>query len=120
VAVEPRLFRDMLSRLFRRIEGLHLRAELSGPSGLELLLEQAEAQWVVISLAPDGALPEVVNRIVAGHPSISILGVAEDGSGALVKRAGTPIRVIAHPSLALLLGTMQEAGQQGPDVTEGD
>lgn len=112
VAVEPPLLRDMLSRLVRQIEGLQLRAELAGPSGLASMLEQEGSHCVILSLGREGQMPEFVQWLTARHPEISVLGVAEDGSEVQVESAGNPVKYLAHPSLTLLIAVMLESGHQ--------
>lgn len=112
MAVEPPLLRDMLSRLIRQIEGLHLQAELAGPSDLEVVLEQERSQCVIVSLGRERQMPDYVEWLTARHPEVSVLGVAEDGSEIQVESLGNPVQALVCPSLSLLIAVMLEPGHR--------
>ncbi len=106
VAAEPPLLRGMLSRVIGGVRGLRVRAELADLAGLEAVLEKTTANWVIVTLGPDGEMPEIVRPVLEKHPSISVLGVAPDGSGAKMQRAGGTVTIMAELSLDQLIRIM--------------
>jgi DNA-binding NarL/FixJ family response regulator len=111
VANEPRLLRSMLNRVIRKVRGLQVVAEVSDLATLPSTVEETNAQWVIVSMWPDGSLPARLRGLLATHPDLCRVGVAADGSQARVRRPGSPERVMHSPSLRELIVTLtNEAG----------
>jgi DNA-binding NarL/FixJ family response regulator len=84
LANKPRLLRGMLRRAIGRADGLQIVGEVADPAKLSALLNQTEAQWVIVSIWPDKLLPSTVRSLLASHSSLCILGIAADGSQAKI------------------------------------
>lgn len=79
LSVEPRLLREMLRHVIIKTPGLQLVGETVGKT-LPTVIEQVDAQWVIVSLLPGGELPERAGALLVTHPTVAILAVAADGS----------------------------------------
>ena len=84
LSVEPRLLREMLRHVIIKAPGLQLVGETAGKT-LPAVIEQVDAQWVIVSLLSGGELPERAEALLVTHPTVAILAVAADGSQWKVK-----------------------------------
>jgi hypothetical protein len=80
LAVETRLFHEMLRHAIDRSPGLMVVSDVEAGSDLATQVERQDAQWVILSLSPEGELPEEAEILLAERPEVSVLGVAPDGS----------------------------------------
>ncbi len=80
LANESRLLRGMLRRAISKVAGLQVVGEVTDPVNLSALLNQTEAQWVIVSIWPGRLLPGMVRSLLVDHSSLCILGMAPDGS----------------------------------------
>lgn len=80
LAVETRLLRELLKRAITRSPFLKVVEEVSEGADLSAKVKRKEAEWVFVSLRPDGELPETAEILLANQPSVSIIAVAPDGS----------------------------------------
>lgn len=85
LANEPRLFREMLERVFSKQIDLQVVAEVLNLSQLPDVISQTRADWVVVTLLPNGELPSYADLLISLHPRIGVLAVAWDGSQVKVK-----------------------------------
>ncbi len=76
----PRFLREMLKRAFEQAPGLWVVGEVADLTRLSSAIERTGAQWVVVSLPPDGKMPAMVEPLLAAHSSVRVLGVANGGS----------------------------------------
>jgi DNA-binding NarL/FixJ family response regulator len=103
LANQPRLLRKMLQRAIDHAPGLRVVGEISEPGGLAALLDQTGADWVIISLKPNGKTPDAVDRLLADYPSLRILAVAADGSQAKLVWTASYVEPLGELSLDRLL-----------------
>lgn len=108
LANEPRLLRGMLKRVIAKAPGLQVVGEATDPAKLSSMIRQTGARWVIVSLWPEGLLPGSLEALLAEHASVSILGVAADGSQARIKRHESPEEVLHSLSLARLIAILRE------------
>lgn len=80
LAIKPRLLREMLRHAILKSPYLRLVGEVCNGRELSSMVEEKDPQWVIMSLSPDGELPDTAERLWMAEPSISILAVASDGS----------------------------------------
>jgi hypothetical protein len=80
LANESRLLREMLERVIKKVPHLEVVGQAADAARLPSLLEGTDAQWVIVSLLPNGKMPAVVDSLLAEHPSLRVLAVAVDGS----------------------------------------
>lgn len=89
LANEPRLLRGMLRRVIARDPGLKIVGEVTEPSELSSLVNQSKAQWVIVSLSPEGLVPSAVQSLLVKHSSLCILGMAADAGRAKIVCKGS-------------------------------
>ncbi|MGH2523082.1 MAG: hypothetical protein ACRDH2_11315 [Anaerolineales bacterium] len=116
LANEPRLLREMFKRVIRTIPDLEVVGEASSLEALEPLIEQTQAQWVVVSLIASGQMPESVERLLSQHPTLRILAVAEDGSQAMVKWLESREERLSGFSLNDLIAALQAKAPWRPTL----
>ena len=84
LANEPSLLRGMLRRAIARAPGLEVVGEVTDPAKLLPLVNQSKAQWVIVSIWPEGPVPRTVQSLLLEHSSLGILGMSGDGSRAKI------------------------------------
>jgi len=108
LANEPRLFRDMLQRVMQNTAGIEVVGALTDLCALREALLETSAHWLIVSLTPDGRLPDVIEPLLVEFRSLCVLGVADDGSRAELKWAEIHQESLQNLSLSqmmALLGT---------------
>jgi hypothetical protein len=98
----------MLKRALARAPGLQVAGEVTDPAKLSSLIQQTNAQWVIVSLWSEGLVPGAIESLVTEHSSVCILGVAADGSQARIKRAESPEEELHNLSLGKLIAVLSE------------
>lgn len=84
LANEPRLLRGLLRHVIAGAPGLQVVGEVVDPEDLSSLAGQIEAQWVIVSIWPEGLLPSAVQSLLVKYSSLCVLGMAADGSRAKI------------------------------------
>ena len=108
LANEPRLLRGILKRVLARAPGLQVVGEVTDPAKLSSLIQQTDAQWVIVSLWPEGLVPSAIESLLTEHSSVCILGMAADGSQARIVRAESPEEDLHNLSLGKLIAVLSE------------
>jgi hypothetical protein len=98
----------MLKRVLARAPGLQVVGEVTDPAKLSSLIRETNAQWVIVSLWPEGLVPSAIESVVTENSSVRILGVAADGSQARIKRAESPEENLNNLSLGKLIAVLSE------------
>lgn len=80
LAIETRLMREMLERAVARSPFLEVVATVISDTDLPTVVRQNQADWVFVSLRPDGKLPKAAESLLVAQPSVSVIAVAPDGS----------------------------------------
>ena len=106
MAIESRLLRGMLCRVIGNAPGLQVVGEVADPAALTSTVEATDARWVIVSIWPDGMLPEGLKRLLATHPAVCVLGMAADGSQAKIRCAGSPEKILNGLSLDELIAAV--------------
>ncbi|HKJ39993.1 MAG TPA: hypothetical protein VJ972_14550, partial [Anaerolineales bacterium] len=75
-----RLLREMLNRILLKIEHLKVVQEVTDHDKLPAVLEQQDADWVVMSLPADRQIPAWTDSFIKRHPLIKIIAFSSDGS----------------------------------------
>jgi DNA-binding NarL/FixJ family response regulator len=88
VANSPRLFRQLVRRALGAIADWEVVGVAANPIELAHLVEYADPDWLIASLEIDGRLPTMVESLLARFPSVSVLGIALDGSRVKIRRMG--------------------------------
>jgi DNA-binding NarL/FixJ family response regulator len=108
LAYEPRLVREMLRRVICKTSTLEIVAEVTDLAQLLPVVEETDAQCVITSLSADGEAPDVVESLLAVHPSVCVLAVANDGSQAKIKCADASKRAADSPWLDALVAVLHQ------------
>jgi hypothetical protein len=96
----------MLRRVIVNIPGLEVVGEAANVSDLPSMVEQTGAQWVIVSMSHAGQMPEGLESLLVKHPSLCILGIADDGSHAEMEWAEFHHESLEGLSLNQLLGAL--------------
>ncbi len=108
VANEARFLREMLKRAFEKVPSLSVAGEITDPARLASAIGQTGAEWVIVSLRPDGAMPEMIEPLLAEYPAVRFLGVAMDGSQVKMKWIESREDVLEGPSLDDLIAILRD------------
>jgi DNA-binding NarL/FixJ family response regulator len=85
LANSSRLLREMLNRILLKAEHLKVVQEVTDHNDLPAIIEQREAEWILMSLPVDGQLPEWTKTFLRDHPRMRIMTFAPDGSWVRMK-----------------------------------
>jgi hypothetical protein len=53
------------------------------------MVDQGDAEWVVVSIWPEGFTPSALQSLLGEHAPVCVLGMAADGSQAKIACAGS-------------------------------
>lgn len=85
LANNSRLVREMLKHAINKNPCLEVVDVIGNPSKLPKVVKKEEPRWVVVSLSPEGDLPQEVSKVLNHNTGINILGMTVDGSQAKLK-----------------------------------
>ena len=80
-----RFLHEMLKRVIEKTPDLQVVSEIADLARLSSTIAETEAEWVIVSLPPDGNMPELVDSALAAHSSVRFLAMATDGSQVRIK-----------------------------------
>ena len=80
-----RFLHEVLKRVIKKIPDLQVVGEITDLARLSSTITETEAEWVIVSLPPDGKMPELVDSALAAHSSVRFLAMATDGSQVRIK-----------------------------------
>ncbi len=82
LANDARLLREMLKCAIEKSPHIRVVGEVEVSDGKKLttMVEERDADWVVLSLFPDGEIPGMAETLLMENPSVAVLAVAPDGS----------------------------------------
>jgi len=109
LANESRLLREMLERVIRKVPDLEVVGHATDAARLPSLLEETDAQWVIVSLLPDSKIPAVADSLLAEHPSLRLLAVAVDGSQVKAKWVEPHEKDLGDLSLEELIAILEDS-----------
>lgn len=112
LAIEPRLLREFLQRAIAKEPSLRVVIESEGLERLPSLPESSRTGWLVVSLAANATLPLSLDLLLSRQPDLCVVGVADDGSQARIRRPGSLDVEITGLSLARLVAILQSRGPQ--------
>jgi hypothetical protein len=108
LANEPRLLRTMLRSVFEKAPGFQVAGEIDDLEELPEAVAQTSPQWMIVSLWPPGRMPAAIESILAEHPSVSVLGMAPNGSAMVIKHANAPERPLVDVTLERLFAVLRD------------
>jgi DNA-binding NarL/FixJ family response regulator len=112
LANKPRLLRGMLRRVLAMDPELDVVGETNDLSALPEKVDETDADWVVVSLWSDGGESAPLQALLQELASVSVLGVAADGSRAQVRAGGTPDEILEAVSLDELIAVLRSPPTQ--------
>ena len=116
LAIHSRLLKSMLQRAIARIPTLQVVGEVVVPSELSQMIEQTDAEWVVVSLTTEGQIPAIAGPLLSKHPSLRILAVANDGSQVKMKWVEPREEILDDLSLDDLITTLSDSRSERQQV----
>ena len=84
LAMQPRMLRQMLRRALLRLPSPRLVLETENAHQLQGILERVQADWLIASLTDRDELPERAKMAVEHQPSLSVMGISQDGSRVII------------------------------------
>jgi hypothetical protein len=75
-----RLLHEMLNRILLKTGNLRVVQEIKNQERLPNAIEKSDAEWIILSLPADSAIPEWVDKYIVTHPHVRFMAVAADGS----------------------------------------
>ncbi len=107
LANQPRLLRSLLSRVLSKTGDIDVVGEVTDLQNLPPEVEQTDAQWVIVSLWRNGDFPETFRSLMLDHPALCLLGLAADGSRAVIRCSGSAEVAVPRPSLERLFAALR-------------
>ena len=109
LANKPRLLRGMLKHVLQKDPGLKVVGEVLDLEDLARTVEETGAGWVIVSLPPDGKIPDLAEAVLISHPSINLLAVAMDGSQIKLKWIGPQEKELNCASIEDLMDVLHQS-----------
>jgi len=110
LANQPRLLREMLSRVFAATTGLQVVGEVENFVGLAEVMTQVKAHWLIVTLDNEDQSPLRVSNAGTGLPTTSLMAISADGRQVEVQTAmadgGVHQYILYDVSLAVLLAIL--------------
>jgi len=110
LANQPRLLREMLSRVFAATTGLQVVGEVENFVGLAEVMTQVKAHWLIVTLDNEDQSPLRVSNPGTGLPTTSLMAISADGRQVEVQTAmadgGVHQYILYDVSLAVLLAIL--------------
>jgi len=107
LANQPHLLRSLLRRVLRRTTDIDVVGEVTDLENLPPKVEQTDAQWVIVSLWRNGDFPDALRSLLVEHPALCLLGLAADGSQALIRCPGAAELSVPNISLDSLFAALR-------------
>ena len=85
LANQSRLLREMLQHAIEKNPRLHIVGQTADVPDLLQTVERTAPHWVILSLSPEGKMPQAADIVVRLHSAVCVLAMTTDGSHAKVK-----------------------------------
>lgn len=99
LANKPRLLREILKSAFQKYPDLQIVGESRDTNDLLDQITEFKANWVVVSLQPNGEFPDSMQRILNHFPNLGIMAISSDGSQAKARCGDVYEKDLTHLSL---------------------
>jgi DNA-binding NarL/FixJ family response regulator len=107
LANQPRLLRSLLRRVLRNAGDIDVVGEVTDLESLPPEVEQTDAQWVIVSLWRNGDFPDALRSLMVEHPALCLMGLAADGSQAIIRCPGSAEIAVSSLSLESLFAALR-------------
>lgn len=108
LANSSRLLREMLNRILRKTDSLKVVREVSDQKDLPDVIQQDDAEWLIMSLPEDEKMPEWVDVYMMEHPSLHILTVSPDGGRVRLRWLESHEEDLVDPTLDDLILVLEQ------------
>jgi len=112
LANSSRLLREMLNRILRKTDNLDVIQEVSDYRMLPSVIENQEAEWVIVSLLTDDTAPDWIDTYMREHPYVRFLTLSADGSSVKMKWLESHEKDLSDLSLPEFLHILESAPTQ--------
>jgi DNA-binding NarL/FixJ family response regulator len=121
LANQSKLLRDMLSRVFAKLEDFIIVQEIENPSLLADFLDQTDIDWVLFSSMHHRAKREWIDDLIRTHPSVCFADIALDMSEVtftLMNNPDTEVNDLSLEEFIAILesGCLCQSNPQDPQV----
>jgi DNA-binding NarL/FixJ family response regulator len=117
LANQSRLLREMLRHAIDKNARLHIVGQTTDLAGLLKTIEETTPQWVILSLSPEGNMPQAADIVVERHSTVRVLGMTIDGSQAKVRSSPSQEKRLGSLSLRELIAVLE--GDRAGDPPDG-
>lgn len=113
---DSRLLGEMLGTVIHKDEHLQTVRKVDGREDLPSAIEKFEADWVVMTLPLDGAIPVWVDQFMEEHPAMRFMAVFAGSGKIKVKWLESHEEEVDDVSLTDLLHILESDPQQMADM----
>ena len=117
LANEPRMMRDLVSKMISLQEDMEVVGEVYSTFGIPFALQDTGANVIVLSARGDH-MPDAVDPLVATYPYLTVLGLAATGAWAYIDRRGRVRQEFVDPSMEEILAALRRAVRLSADPSE--
>ena len=116
LANRPRLLREMLRRVIDRNPDLEIVGEIHDLTKSSNLIQQTDADWIIVSFSPSEGVPADAKALLHSHPSVSVLAVSRDGSRVRMRWVKAQEKVLDGLTLADLIELLHKRSSELYDL----
>lgn len=102
--------------MIARNPDLQIIGEVNDLAESSKLIQQMDADWVIVSLSPEEGLPEDTEALLHSHPTVAILAVSTDGSHVRMRWIEAQERVLDGLTLANLIELLHKRSSELYDL----
>lgn len=103
-----RLLRGMLKRAIERDPQLYVVAEVDEMEKFPRVIQQADADWIFLTIPPENVIPEVINHTLREHPELRLLVMSTDGSRVRMRWIETHETSLDQKNLKEIIAILRE------------
>lgn len=107
-----RLLRGMLKRAIERDPQLYVVAEVDEMEKFPRVIQQADADWIFLTIPPENVIPEVINHTLREHPELRLLVMSTDGSRVRMRWIETHETSLDQKNLKEIMAILRENGNK--------
>jgi hypothetical protein len=109
LATDSRLLSEMLNRILLKTDHLDVVKQVSNHENLPAVIQQQDAEWIILTLPADNKFPDWTDDYMEEHPFVKILTVSSDGSWVKMKWFDKREQDIPEPSLQELIHILEDS-----------
>lgn len=109
LAIQSKLLREMLSRVFIKLKDFIIVQEIESPTLLAQILYESDIDWVLFSSKHNYQEPDWINDLTRRYPSVCFADIALDKSEVIFSWVNNPDTGVSDLSLKDFIAIL-EAG----------